>query len=53
MFAGLLHGRALGLIWPAQNLRRESHHTSATIDGSPAATAAFRLGASSLTIPRP
>jgi hypothetical protein len=37
MFACLLHSRAVGLIWPAQNLRHKGHHTSTIIDGSPAA----------------
>jgi mannan endo-1,4-beta-mannosidase len=53
MFACLLHSRAVGLIWPAQNLRHKSHHTSTIVDGSPAARAAFRLAASPLVRPGP
>ena len=48
IFAGLSRDEIRGLIWAAQDQRH--NHTSATIDGSSAATYAFRLGVSSMFI---
>jgi mannan endo-1,4-beta-mannosidase len=50
IFSGLRRYPVRGLIWAAQEQSRRNHHTSATIDGSSAATYAFRLGVASMFI---
>ena len=50
IFSGLHRYEVRGLIWAAQDQRHKDHHASATIDGSSAATYAFRLGVSTMFI---
>jgi Protein kinase domain len=50
MFSGLRRYEVGGLIWAAHDQRRRNRHTIATIDGSSAATYAFRLGVSTMFI---
>jgi serine/threonine protein kinase len=50
IFSGVRRYPVRGLIWGAQDQSSGNHHNSATIDGSSAATYAFRLGVSSMFI---
>jgi mannan endo-1,4-beta-mannosidase len=52
IFSGLRRYPLRGLIWAARDQRPKNHYTSDTIDGSSAATTAFRRGVSSMFIMR-
>ncbi len=50
IFDAIPKSQAFGLMWSVQDQRHGNHHPYPVIDNSDAATAAFRLGASALTL---
>ena len=53
LFAGMRQYQTLGLVWFDIAQHRGIYHQDWRIEDSPAATAAFRLGASGLRLARP